>query len=50
LESLIRLSEATARAHCDLEIKANYVREAVRLMKSSNINIVKGDVEFDEEI
>lgn len=48
LESLIRLSEAMARAHCDTEIKVNYVREACRLMKSSNINIVKGDVEFGD--
>ena len=48
LESLIRLSEAMARAHCDYEIKPNYVREVSRLMKSSNINIVKGDIEFEE--
>ena len=39
-----------ARAHCDVEIKANYVREACRLMKSSNINIVKGDIQFEEEV
>jgi len=50
LESLIRLSEGMARAHLDPEIKANYVREACRLMQSSNINIVKGDVEFDHAI
>jgi DNA replication licensing factor MCM6 len=47
LESLIRLSEAMARAHCDDVIKPAYVREVCRLMKNSNINIVKGDVEFD---
>ena len=46
LESLIRLSEAIARAHCDYEIKPNYVREVCRLMRNSNINIVKGDIEF----
>ena len=39
-----------ARAHCDLEIKANYVREACRLMRSSNINVVKTDVEFEDNI
>lgn len=48
LESLIRLSEAMARAHCDYEIKPNYVREVCRLMRSSNINVVKGDIEFGE--
>lgn len=46
LESLIRLSEAMARAHCDDIIKPNYVREVCRLMRSSNINIVKDDIEF----
>jgi len=48
LESLIRLSEAMARAHCDYEVKPNYVREVCRLMRNSNINIVKGDVEFQD--
>ena len=46
LESLIRLSEGMARAHCDTEIKPIYVREVCRLMRNSNINIVKGDIEF----
>jgi DNA replication licensing factor MCM6 len=50
LESLIRLSEAMARAHCDYEIKPNYVREVCRLMRQSNINIVRGDVEFSDDI
>jgi hypothetical protein len=35
-----------ARAHLDYEIKPNYVREVCRLMRNSNINIVKGDIEF----
>ena len=48
LESLIRLSEGMARAHCDYEIKPMYVREVCRLMRTSNINIVKGDIEFTE--
>lgn len=48
LESLIRLSEAMARAHCDYEIKPNYVREVCRLMRASNINIIKGDLEFGD--
>lgn len=37
-----------ARAHCDYEIKPMYVREVCRLMRTSNINIVKGDIEFTE--
>jgi DNA replication licensing factor MCM6 len=50
LESLIRLSEAMAKAHCDQEVRPDYVREVCRLMRSSNINIVKGDIEFHTEI
>ena len=50
LESLIRLSEAMARAHCDTEIKTVYVREVCRLMRASNINIVRGDVEIPDGI
>ena len=46
LESLIRLSEAMARLHADSVIRPSYVREVCRLLKASNINIVKSDVEF----
>ncbi len=48
LESLIRLSEGMARAHCDSEVRPEYVKEVCRLMKASNINIVRGDIEFTE--
>lgn len=48
LESLIRLSEAMARLHADSVIRPTYVREATRLLKTSNINIVKSDIEFEE--
>ena len=48
LESLIRLSEAMARLHADSVVRPSYVREACRLLKSSNINIVKNDIEFAE--
>ena len=44
----MRLSEAMARAHCDNEIRPSYVREVCRLMRSSNINIIKGDIEIDD--
>lgn len=47
LESLIRLSEALARAHCDDWIRPNYVREVCRLLRNSNINIQKNDIEFE---
>lgn len=50
LESLIRLSEALARAHCDQQIKPYYVREVCRLMRTSNINIIKGDIEISADI
>ena len=50
LESLIRLSEAISRAHCDTEIKPVYVKEVCRLMRASNINIVRGDVEIPDGI
>ena len=49
LESLIRLSEAMARAHCDYEIRPAYVREVCRLMRTSNIALVKADLEFGAE-
>lgn len=48
LESLVRLSEAMARLNCDDKVRPSYVTEVCRLLKSSNINIVKDDVEFDE--
>ena len=48
LESLIRLSEAMARAHCDSTVRPVYVREVCRLLRQSNINIQRNDVEFEE--
>ena len=45
---MIRLSEAMARLHADSVVRPSYVREACRLLKSSNINIVKNDIEFAE--
>lgn len=47
LESLVRLSEAMARAHCDNIIRPNYVKEVCRLLRNSNINIAKADIEFE---
>ena len=47
LESMIRLSEAMARLHCDNGIQPSYVREAFRLLKTSIINVETSDVEMD---
>ena len=48
LESLIRLSEALARLHCDITVKPAYVREAFRLLRKSIIHVETEDVTFDE--
>ncbi|PJF17226.1 DNA helicase [Paramicrosporidium saccamoebae] len=47
LESMIRLSEAIARLHSDSEVKAIYVREAARLLKSSIIRVETDNIDLD---
>ena len=49
LESMIRLSEALARLHCDDLIKPLYVREAFRLLRKSIIHVETQDITFEEE-
>jgi DNA replication licensing factor MCM6 len=49
LESMIRLSEALARLHCDDDIRPSYVREAFRLLRKSIIHIETEDVTFEED-
>ena len=49
LDSMIRLSEALARLHCDDLVRPNYVREAFRLLRKSIIHVETEDVTFDEE-
>ena len=49
LESMIRLSEALARLHCDDLIKPFYVREAFRLLRKSIIHVETEDITFEEE-
>ena len=39
LESMIRLSEALAKLHCDTEVTERYVREAFRLLKQTHITV-----------
>ncbi|KAJ2780030.1 MCM DNA helicase complex subunit mcm6 [Coemansia javaensis] len=45
LESLIRLSEALARAHCAETITTAHVREAVRLLRRSIVHVEMDDVD-----
>lgn len=49
LESLIRLSEALARLHCDQVIRPEYVQKAFRLLKTSIIQVETSDVTVDDE-
>jgi DNA replication licensing factor MCM6 len=49
LESMIRLSEAMARLHCDQEIQPSYVREAFRLLKTSIIQVETTDVDVEDD-
>ncbi|WZN64190.1 DNA replication licensing factor MCM6 [Chloropicon roscoffensis] len=47
LESMIRLSEALARVHCEFEISTVHVAEAERLLKTSIISVEAHDVDLD---
>ena len=49
LESLIRLSEAIARANCKDDITPTFVAEAYELLKQSIIRVEKEDLEFDDD-
>lgn len=49
LESMIRLSEAIAKANCVDEVVPSFVREAFNLLRQSIISVEKDDVEVDEE-
>lgn len=49
LESMIRLSEAIARANCTEEISPTFVSEAYDLLRLSIIRVDVDDVEMDEE-
>jgi len=49
LESMIRLSEALARLHCNEEIQPSYVREAFRLLKTSIIQVETSDVDMEDD-
>ncbi|KAI0165019.1 MCM2/3/5 family-domain-containing protein [Xylariaceae sp. FL1272] len=49
LESLIRLSEAIAKANCVEEIVPEFVDEAFNLLRQSIISVEHDDVEMDED-
>lgn len=49
LESLIRLSEAVARANCVEEILPKFVREAYNLLRQSIVTVEKDDIEVEED-
>ncbi|KAF2083730.1 MCM-domain-containing protein [Saccharata proteae CBS 121410] len=49
LESMIRLSEAIAKATCVSEVTPEFVREAYNLLRSSIISVEKDDVEVEDE-
>ena len=49
LESMIRLSEAIAKANCVEDVTENFVREAFNLLRMSIISVEKDDIEVDDE-
>ncbi len=49
LESLIRLSEAIARANCVDEITPGFVKEAFHLLRQSIIHVDRDDIEMEED-
>ena len=49
LESMIRLSEAMARLHCDAYVQIKYVREAFRLLKTSVIQVESSELDIEDE-
>lgn len=49
LESMIRLSEAIAKANCVEDVTPDFVREAFGLLRQSIISVEKDDVEVGDE-
>ncbi|KAK0645490.1 MCM2/3/5 family-domain-containing protein [Cercophora newfieldiana] len=49
LESMIRLSEAIAKANCVEEISPDFVNEAYNLLRQSIISVEHDDVEVEDE-
>ncbi|VDN07844.1 unnamed protein product [Thelazia callipaeda] len=49
LESLIRLSEALARLHCEGEVKVEHVHEASKLLSKSIVRIEQPDIVLHDD-
>ncbi len=49
LESMIRLSEAIAKANCVEDVTPAFVREAFSLLRSSIISVEKDDIEVESD-
>lgn len=49
LESMIRLSEAIAKANCVDDVTPNFVKEAFNLLRQSIISVEKDDIEVEDE-
>ncbi|KAK8163209.1 MCM2/3/5 family-domain-containing protein [Phyllosticta citribraziliensis] len=49
LESMIRLSEAIAKANCVEEVTPEFVREAYNLLRQSIISVEKDDIEVEDD-
>lgn len=49
LESMIRLSEAIAKANCVTEVTEDFVNEAFKLLRQSIISVEKDDVDVDDD-
>ncbi|XP_010260836.1 PREDICTED: DNA replication licensing factor MCM6 [Nelumbo nucifera] len=48
LEALIRLSEAIARSHLELQVEPRHVRIAVRLLKTSVISVESSEIDLSD--
>jgi len=49
LESMIRLSEAIAKANCVHDVTTEFVNEAFKLLRQSIISVEKDDIEVDDD-
>lgn len=48
LESLVRLSEAISRAHCDEVVKPEYIRMASRLIEKTQVQVGQPEVDLND--
>lgn len=47
LESLVRLSEAIARAHCDETVKPSYIKMAAKLIEKTIVAVGRTEIELE---